>query len=166
MRADDLARIQGFLLALQTVNNSVASRAHWEFTFLPVPAAGDLPSSLGAYMRRRIQERKQHGVWEGIPKLEDATDWRAELAASLNDWYFVIPILAQGGAGFPKCPRCCQILLDLLGRCFDGEEPGAWRLKWSTPDGKPTHPWPMAYPEDWVFEHRKEWFHLALGYDD
>jgi hypothetical protein len=172
MREDCLARIQGFLLALQTVNNSVTSRTYNEFTFLPVPEAGDLPSSLASYMKGRIQERKrqgewaQQGVWEGIPKLEEAANWRVELAVSLNDLYFVIPLLARDGAGFQKCPRCCQIFMDLLDRFFDGEEPGAWRPKWIKPNGKPTYPWPIAYHEDWVFEHRKEWFHLALGYDD
>jgi hypothetical protein len=168
MREDLLGRIQGFLLALQTVNNSVTSRIYYEFTFLPVPEAGDLPLSLGAYMKRRIEERKQQGVWEGIPKLEEAANWRVELAASLNDLYFIIPIRPQDGAGFPTCAcaRCCQIFMDLFGRLFDGEEPRAWRLKWIKPNGKPTYPWPIAYHEDWVFEHRKEWFHLALGYSD
>jgi hypothetical protein len=47
MREDFLARIQGFLLALQTINNSVGSRAYREFTFLPVPEAGDLPLGPG-----------------------------------------------------------------------------------------------------------------------
>jgi hypothetical protein len=148
-------QIQGFLMALQSLNHSEHGE-YCEFTFAHVPRVGALGCSLTKHMQAVVRTTGRD--WHGKPTLQEVRNWRNHLPKKLHEMFFFLRQTSNTAT--------VNSFMELLMGFFEDDNIKVWKLEWFMPGGQSTYSWSVAYPADYVFEHHDEIFHLTLIYSD
>lgn len=167
-------QIQGFLLAMKTLNTEMAQQTencYEDFEFYYVPKTGYILTSLVNYIHKRIDELTPGRAWIGYPQLELVDNWEQLLNAKLNEMFFFSfqPMNKSNPAVALREPsQCASEFLALLRQLFGDSKTKVWGLKWSKFDryNSEARPWSIAYCNDYIFECGDDIYHLSLNYSD
>lgn len=167
-------RIQGFLQALEHLNNEVSGQTdncYHGFDFRYVPTTHNLESSIVSYMRQRVKEWNPTRQLDAYPKLEAIKNWEIRLGKELDAMLLFTFRPVTTGHTFIRLEKplsCSEKFVGLLKQLGNDKAVKVWKLAWlNKQDNTQTYPLGMnAYEMEFVIEADDEIYHLSLVYGD
>ncbi len=157
MDAEGLARIEGYLKALETLNNYTNHIATYEI--VKVQFNGDVPSSLEKYLAH----------WS--PILVPVPDWKTTLPEVITRWSLTLECdehQSSGRAIYHSSNirrSIAEQLMTLLLKLFRSEDLEVWELQLKAIDGGEFPYYHIAW-QDYVFHADHALYLLHLAVDD